>query len=545
MKLTKRTSILLTTVLIGSILGGCANAGTSAGAGTSANAETPSSAETSVQPQPEEVFDEPSVDSIKVGTLEGGASVHDPSIVVGEDGTYYIFGSHMAAAKSTNLRDWTSFADGVGGRNPLFSNLFEGDEYPAFSYVGKNSDGWYSVWAPDVVYNKAMQKYVMYFCTTSSYIMSNLCFAIADEPEGPYEYQDTILYSGFIKSNVRQTDFLDYVDKSELDGYTKSGLGFNNQFWPNCIDPTVFYDKEGKLWMTYGSWSGGIFLLEIDEETGYPIHPEKDEANQVDPYYGRRLVGGYHQSIEGPYIIYDEATDYYYLFVSYGSLTSEGGYQIRLFRAKDVEGPYTDAAGQTCTMVDSTNSEYNKDYGLKMMGNYKFPSLETAYMAPGHNSAFIDRDGKMYVVYHQRFDDGKEYHQPRVHQLFANQNGWLVAAPFAVSGETLKADGYSAADIAGTYYVVNHGTDISAKIPKTEVFAFYSDGTIYADRDTGKVQAGTYTLEEGTPYMTVTIGGEAFFGVMVEMTDEAGNAVMCFTGASNQNETLWGVHYTK
>ncbi len=492
---------------------------------------------------PDEAFHEPSIDSIKIGTLAGGASVHDPSIITGEDGSYYIFGSHMAAARSMDLRDWKSFADGVGGRNPLFSNLFTGDEYPAFSYVGKNSDGWYSVWAPDVIYNKAMGKYVMYFCTTSTYIMSNLCFATADNIEGPYEYQDTFLYSGFIRSNLKQTNFLDYVDKSELDTYTKSGLGFNNQYWPNCIDPTVFYDKDGRMWMTYGSWSGGIFLLEIDEETGYPIHPEKDEENQVDPYYGRRLVGGYHQSIEGPYILYDETTDYYYLFVSCGSLTSNGGYQIRQFRSRDVEGPYTDTKGQTCTMVDSANPEYNKEYGLKMMGNYQFPSLEKAYMAPGHNSAFIDQDGKMYVVYHQRFDDGKEYHQPRVHQLFANQDGWLVAAPFAVSGETLKEDGYTAADLAGTYYVVNHGTEISAKISPTKCCAFYSDGTVYSDDKDEKVQIGSYEVETGTPYVTVTIKDEIFRGVMVEMTDEAGNQVMCFTGASDQNETLWGVHY--
>ncbi len=46
---------------------------------------------------------------------------------------------------------------------------------------------------------------------------------------------------------------------------------FNNLQWPNCIDPALFFDDEERLWMVYGSWSGGIFLLEIDKETGYPI----------------------------------------------------------------------------------------------------------------------------------------------------------------------------------------------------------------------------------------------------------------------------------
>ena len=88
----------------------------------------------------------------------------------------------MAAGTSEDLVNWDSFADGVRKSNPLFDNLFD-EEKAAFSYVGKNEDGGYSVWAPNVIYNKAMGKYVMYFCTTSSYIKSNLCFATADDPK--------------------------------------------------------------------------------------------------------------------------------------------------------------------------------------------------------------------------------------------------------------------------------------------------------------------------------------------------------------------------
>ena len=124
-----------------------------------------------------------------------------------------------------------------------------------------------------------MGKYVMYFCTTSSYIKSNLCFATADGPKGPYTYQDTILYSGFTSQTTKQTDFYDVMGEDvKITDYVKHG-GFNNIDWPNCIDPAVFYDADGKMWMVYGSWSGGIFLLELDEETGYPIHPETDEAD--------------------------------------------------------------------------------------------------------------------------------------------------------------------------------------------------------------------------------------------------------------------------
>lgn len=61
-----------------------------------------------------------------------------------------------------------------------------------------------------------------------------------------------------------------------------------------------------------------------------------------------------------------------------------------------------------------------------------------------------------------------EMHEPRVHQLFRTKDGWLVAAPFATSGETLNEDGYSSDEIQGTFYLVNHGTDISVKVHKPQ-----------------------------------------------------------------------------
>lgn len=38
----------------------------------------------------------------------GSVSVHDPMIIK-EDGTYYLFGSHLAQAKSDDLIDWNSW----------------------------------------------------------------------------------------------------------------------------------------------------------------------------------------------------------------------------------------------------------------------------------------------------------------------------------------------------------------------------------------------------------------------------------------------------
>ena len=93
--------------------------------------------------------------------------MHDPSVIKDND-TYYIFGSHMESAKSTDLRNWTGFSSGVNAENKLFDNLFDGEEDgdpAAFTYVGKNEEGGYSVWAPDVIYNKKMGKSLGNFFT--------------------------------------------------------------------------------------------------------------------------------------------------------------------------------------------------------------------------------------------------------------------------------------------------------------------------------------------------------------------------------------------
>lgn len=411
----------------------------------------------------------------------------------------------------------------------------------------------------------------MYFCTSSTYIKSSLCLAVSDSIKGPYEYKGRLLDSGFNRMDAKQgrVDILDYYDndiKAVQQRYLKGGA-YNNLEWPNCIDPTVFYDQDGKMWMVYGSWSGGIFLLEIDEDSGLVIHPETDDDNDVDCYYGKHLLGGNHQSIEGPWIQYDSETGYYYLFVSYGSLQAHGGYQIRLFRSKNPDGPYVDAKGET------PDGENHEDFGIKMIGNYTFPSLDLTYMAPGHNSMLQDNDGKRYLVYHQRFDDGTENFEPRVHQMFVNADGWYVAAPFETSGETLPEQGYSLQEVCGMYYIVNHGLDISDSVPETEAYALLPDGNIYpvdsdaadaaesnktlADQaETSEEKAvienstvplaasvGTFAQTSDTPYASLTISSDTFQGVFIEMEDEAGNPCMCFTGSSTAGETIFGVHY--
>ncbi len=476
-----------------------------------------------------------SYDGIATANIKNNVSVHDPSIIKA-DGKYYIFGSHMAGAVSEDLKSWKYVGNGYTNGNPIFDQLFATEG--VFDYAGSKlsliptDDGGKHVWAPDIIYNETTGLYYMYFCTTSTWNASNLCFATSEKPEGPYKWQEAFIYSGYTKDLLSETDILDYVDEDyAIENYIK-GSGYNFDEYPNAIDPSVFYDEDGRLWMVYGSWSGGMFLLELDKETGLPIHPEADPENNVDPYYGKRLIGGGHKSIEGPYILYDEASGYYYLFVSYGSLVRTGGYQIRVFRSETVDGDYVDMSGQYPKM--GTNHAY---YGLKMSGNYYLPSLECAYMATGHNSAFVDDDGKMYVVYHTRFDEGTEYHEPRVHQMLTNAEGWLCELPYATNGETVSATGYDKEKLVGKYYVINQGMKIDGEIAEPVILYLTDRGNVYGDGVTG-----TWEAKKDTYYMNITIDEVTYSGVFCEMQDEAGTTVMTFSAVGN-NESVWGVRY--
>lgn len=479
-----------------------------------------------------------SFDGIASAEIRAGVSVHDPS-VIRADGKYYIFGSHMSTAVSEDLRSWTSLGDGYKTSNPVYYGLLENQE--AFAYAGSKGsviptdDGGWHVWAPDIFYNESAGLYYLYFCMSSTWNASNLCYATSENIEGPYEWKGAMIYSGFTEGSLGATDVTEYVDADEAKGrYIKSNGEYNFDRYPNAIDPAVLYDGDGRLWMVYGSWSGGMYLLELDKDTGEVIHPEADEANRVDAYFGKRLMGGLHTSIEGPYILYDEESGYYYLFVSYGSLVRMGGYQIRVFRSETIDGDYVDMNGQY--PLDTGNLKQSP-YGLKLSGNYYLPSLSMAYMATGHNSAFIDEDGRKYIVNHTRFDNNSEFHEPRVHQFIVNEEGWPCMLPYATDGETVSESGYGMEELAGKYYVINQGTAIDAEIAQPFILYLEEDGAVRGDG----IQ-GSWEAKEGSCYMNITYGGKGYSGVFCQMNDEAGTQVMTFS-AVGSNESVWGVKY--
>lgn len=434
-------------------------------------------------------------------------AVHDPSIIKADDGWYYIYGSHMAAARSQDLIKWELISrDATNGGCTLVENV-QTQMKEALSYAKTST-----FWAPDVVQLQD-GRYAMYYCTCEgSSPLSMLGIAYADKPEGPYVNGGILLKSGY--------------------------SGYNANSNPNVVDPCTFYDKEGRLWMVYGSYSGGIFIFEMDPLTGLPLEGQSA--------YGKKLLGGNHARIEAPYIMYSPDTDYYYMFLSFGGLNANDGYNIRVCRSKTPDGPYEDALGQNMIKCKGRPGTFFNDpdyapYGVKLMGGYEFLPLETdknkftqAFRSPGHNSAYYDEEtGRYFIVFHTRFANTGESFTVRVHQMYMNEAGWPVVSPMRYAGEMPQA--VAADAMCGVYKVLEHQRDINKVEHESRVITLNADGTVTGDL------TGTWQCQDGVN-VTMTLGDHTYSGVMhTALESGQKNWATCISAIDETGASLWAV----
>ena len=520
-------------------------------------------------------------------------SVHDPSIVWDASSqTYYIFGSHRANAKSKDLMSWTRFTaqwkteTSIAASNTMAFRthttktvVINGQEVPFGNYDaytwssaygnGYNIDG--NMWAPDVIYNAVMKKWCMYLSINGPTWNCSIILLTSDNIEGPYQYAGPVVFSGFNVTNTaavsyKNTDLeLAIGQQSSLPTRYAVGNRWGDR-WPNCIDPCVFYDEEGKLWMSYGSWSGGIWMLELDENTGlrdYNVsYPIQGSGNGVtcDPYFGKKIAGGFYVSGEASYI--EHIGDYYFLFVTYGGLAAggvandynNGGYQMRVFRSENPNGPYKDANG-----IDAIFTSYKLNFGAKATdnrgvnifgayGNWGLQAVgNMAERSQGHNSIIAAEDGRTYLVYHTRFQNRGEAHEVRVHQVFQNEDGWLVAAPFEYTGEKVKSSDIATTQqiskekIEGCYKLLIHKYKLDhtkKELAQPVDIQLNADGTISGS------MTGRWSIQEGTSYINITLSNITYKGVMVEQTlEQTNNKVASFTAMAKSGVSIWG-YYT-
>lgn len=521
---------------------------------------------------------------------EWGVSVHDPSLFKAKDGTYYAYGTHITTAKSDDLINWQTVSSGVYDSNRLLvpegktlrqvlAEPFSWCDAAQTQWGTEEKDWQTNVWAPSVIYNKAMRKYC-YYGSTSLFGTANsvIWMATSKNPEGPFRYEDCLVYSGFNKHITAEGEIMypthyKFTNLGELTAtlvYTKKQVensgwfhwwdGYDNSYGkaPNCIDPAVFYDEKGNLWMTYGSFSGGIYIMPLDKLTGMPDFFKMKRTKGYDMYFGKKLLStneATEGSGEGPFILYDKETDYYYLFVTYGFLDAAGGYNIRQYRSKNPDGPFVDIMGNdACEM---------KNTGLKISGNYGFSGEGSAYLSSGHSSYLTD-DGKIFQAFHTRYNDGYGgYFNMKIHQMARTENGWLTPLPLSYKGESINKNGYDESLIYGEWQLVDLGsstvkaetkdgvTDFDSSLAPTQKVTFTEKGELYGftdyttslynAKDKSETVNGNFSYQKGSEFITITLGDVEYEGVLCEMKGESGKKYIALSAVGSDNSTILGI----
>lgn len=368
--------------------------------------------------------------------LPGLWMTHDPAVYYdAERQNYYLYCTGAICRRSADLLHWETLGKVVD--NPP-------EESAAWT-------GSLDIWAPDIV--KVGGEYRLY-CSNSSWGVRQSCIflAVSDNPEGPFTPKACVL---------KTTDELPV----------------------NAIDANIIEDADtGEQYLLYGSFWGGCHILPLDRKTGLAAEPGIGSCIAKRPAWTDC-------AIEGPYMIYHPVSNYYYLFVSYGSLKSD--YNIRIGRSRKITGPFYDYHGRSLAEdVDDDNT-----VGLMLSCGYRwFDGIP--YMAPGHNSVLMNPDGRMFLVSHIREMNFKTDHEPstlQIRQLYLTPDGWLTAAAQPYAGETLQP--LSADDLTGNYERIALTPSIPQGIQCAHPFRLLENGRMECCSIVGTWEmAGPYTL---------------------------------------------------
>jgi len=225
-----------------------------------------------------------------------GITTRDPSSIVKCKEEYWVFytGRGVPSYHSKDLVKWE--------RGPA---VFKAAPEWIAKIVPENRHMQY--WAPDIIH--LGNRYLLYYAVSSFGKMTSAIGLATNptlDPEDPaYHWTD----QGFV------------VRTQDGDGY-------------NAIDPSVFHDVDGSLWLAFGSYWSGIKLVQLDPQTGKRMAPDS-----------KLFPIAYNESIEASCLCRND--DYYYLFVNWGSCCQgpKSTYNIRIGRSKSVTGPYLDKAG--------------------------------------------------------------------------------------------------------------------------------------------------------------------------------------------------------
>lgn len=386
------------------------------------------------------------------------ANVHDPSVMLAEDGYYYMYQTdasygnahdghgHFHCRRSKDLVNW-EYLGATMEEAPAWA-VEKLNEYrnEMINAEGKKLDPIkaedisYGYWAP-VVRKVNNGLYRMYY----SLVIDNYIKTGKKNTAENFDHSWTERsFIGLMEtSNPASNQWEDKgmvvcsasdQPNTEANGWGRRGTGdWDAYFKFNAIDPTYTITPEGKHWLIYGSWHSGFAALEVNPSTGMPLTPLAKpwtvEGNSIDSFGKLVATRGNStnrwQASEGPDVIYNPQTQKYYMFMAYGQLAV--AYNTRVVRADRPEGPYVDMQGNSATA------------GIEMLpvvtAPYKF-SNSNGWVGISHCGIFDDGQGNWYYTSQGRFpvdvpgiNASNAIMMGHVRSILWTEDGWPIVMP--------------------------------------------------------------------------------------------------------------------
>ncbi|MFZ6770046.1 arabinan endo-1,5-alpha-L-arabinosidase [Undibacterium sp. Di26W] len=263
--------------------------------------------------------------------------IHDPAIIRQGD-TWYVYSTDAPVSQRGVIpircsKDKVAYTDC-------------GFVFPAMpSWIASTVPGATMIWAPDISYFGG--SYHMYYAAS---VMGLNTSAIGVATNSTLDPTDPVYK---------------WVDHGPI-------LTSNSSSNFNAIDPNILVDSDGKVWLNFGSFWGGIFQHEIDAATGMV------KASSTIRNIARRASTVLYDPVEGASMIH--AGSYYYLFVSWDSCCdanpANSNYKIVVGRGTSPNGPFYDKDGKDMLLGGGT---------ILLLGNSQWsgPGGQTAYVDPG------------------------------------------------------------------------------------------------------------------------------------------------------------------
>jgi arabinan endo-1,5-alpha-L-arabinosidase len=282
--------------------------------------------------------------------LKGDLRVHDPAIIR-EGDTFYVFSTGgrwrsgiIPIRCSKDLYNWT-----LCGR--VFDKLPE--------WVSKEIPGARGAWAPDISYYNG--RYHLYY-SISNFGRNNSAIGLVTnqtlDPNSPnYKWVD----QGLV---VRS-----YEGKDD---------------W-NAIDANLAIKDKHNVWLSWGSFWGGIKMRRVDPKTGKLSTRDTTLYSLASrPRRGPHQTPPIEGAVEAPFIIHHD--DYWYLFVSFDFCCrgAKSTYNVVVGRSRYITGPY----------VDKTDKPMTEGGGTVVI-----EATTPNWRGPGHQAVLQDPSGD-YLVFH-------------------------------------------------------------------------------------------------------------------------------------------------